>query len=135
VYSCSEKKKSGQVSTCRIGPFPCESEARNIWRGHTGPMRMPNAYGMLSGTHEGKLSCMRPSLMTGDLTATWSERVKWTELVEEGWGCSSAHWNEPSGSIQGDIFLDHPSDHRFLELLVCQSVSWLASRLLTWSAS
>jgi hypothetical protein len=26
VYSCSEKKKSGQVSTCRIGPFPCECE-------------------------------------------------------------------------------------------------------------
>jgi hypothetical protein len=24
MYSCSEKKKSGQVSTCRIGPFPCE---------------------------------------------------------------------------------------------------------------
>jgi hypothetical protein len=24
VYSCSEKK-SGQVSTCRIGPFPCKN--------------------------------------------------------------------------------------------------------------
>jgi hypothetical protein len=28
VYSCSEKKKkSGQVSTCGIGPFPCECKS------------------------------------------------------------------------------------------------------------
>jgi hypothetical protein len=26
VYTLAVKKKSGQVSTCRIGPFPCESQ-------------------------------------------------------------------------------------------------------------
>jgi hypothetical protein len=30
VYSCSEKKESGQVSTCRIGPFPCQSTFSSI---------------------------------------------------------------------------------------------------------
>jgi hypothetical protein len=53
-------------------------------------------------------------------TVTWSEGVKWIELVENG---SCAHWNEPSGSLQDDEFLYHLSDQRFLELLVCQSVS------------
>jgi hypothetical protein len=28
VYSCSEKKKSGKVSTCRIGPFPCQTKPK-----------------------------------------------------------------------------------------------------------
>jgi hypothetical protein len=32
VYSCSEKKKSGQVSTCRIGPFPCQLNSKLISR-------------------------------------------------------------------------------------------------------
>jgi hypothetical protein len=27
VFTLAVKKKSGQVSTCRIGPFPCETEA------------------------------------------------------------------------------------------------------------
>jgi hypothetical protein len=27
VCTLGVKKKSGQVSTCRIGPFPCESES------------------------------------------------------------------------------------------------------------
>jgi hypothetical protein len=31
VYSCSERKKSGQVSTCRIGPFTCESPWKPIF--------------------------------------------------------------------------------------------------------
>jgi hypothetical protein len=26
VYTLAVKKKSGQVSTCRIGPFPCQTQ-------------------------------------------------------------------------------------------------------------
>jgi hypothetical protein len=40
VYTLAVKKKSGQVLTCRIGPFPCES--RNYLKGVPKSQMMPD---------------------------------------------------------------------------------------------